>query len=191
MKTILVIYLIALIQMLSACQKAEPETYLIPSAFKGKVNIIFNQNGIPVKYKNESESDIVYTPQMGIPVKYENGRRIYEIPSDGLLLTQFKDNYGVIDRQYYSVDSEGKRIPLEIFKYEYGSDGTIKWIVKDKNTKGVFLDGTSVSYGNMNIPAQEFIISSYTNLDSFYTKEYRNNFDDKLDKATGLKLYLK
>ena len=64
----------------------EPETYLIPKGFTGRVNVIFNQ-------KN------------GAAIKYENGRRIYEIPSNGILLTQIKDEYGIINHQYYYVDS--------------------------------------------------------------------------------------
>ena len=94
--------------MISSCQRAEPETYLIPSEFKGKVQIIFNQNAIPVKYKNEYGRDTIYTPQLGNPIKYESGRRVYEIPSNGILLTQFKNNDGFIDRKYFLIYSHPK-----------------------------------------------------------------------------------
>ena len=112
MKNIISGYLIILLQAITSCyQKAEPETYLIPSFYTGKVNILFNQTSIPVKYTNEYNKDTIYTSQIGAPIKYENVRRIYEIPYTGILLTQFKENDGFIDRQYYSVDSEGKRTP--------------------------------------------------------------------------------
>jgi hypothetical protein len=177
MKRILGIYILSFMQIFPSCyQKAEPETYLIPSNFTGRVNILFNK-------------------KEGAAKKYENDRRVYEIPFNGILVTQFKTNDGFTNREYYSTDNEGKRSPLEIFKYEHNKDGTLKWIVRDKNEKGIFLDGTSGQYGNTDDPQgaqyQEFIVSNYTDLDSFYTKEYQNNFDRKLEKITGLKLTLK
>ncbi len=192
MKRILEVYLISFVQIVSSCyQRAEPETYLIPSNFTGEVNILFNQNGVPTKYKNEYGQDTIYTPKIGNPMKYENGRRVYEIPSNGILLTQFKKNDGFIDRQYYSIDRDGNRILLEVFKFEHLKKDSTKYIVKDKSQKGIFGDGTIGSYGNMNIAFQDFIVSNYTELDSFYTKEYRNDFDSKIEKITGLIFNLK
>lgn len=192
MKPMLRIYFIALMQMLHSCyQKAEPETYLVPSGFIGRVEILFNQTGVPIQYKNEYGRDTVYVSQIGKPIKYENERRVYEIPSDGILLTQFKDNDGFVDRKYFSVDGNGKRTPLVIFELEHYKHDSTRWIVKDKHEKGIFGDGISGSYGNMNIPYQYFIVSSYNGLDSFYTKEYQNYFDDKIEKVTGLTLRLK
>lgn len=186
------IYLIAFMQLLISCnQKAEPETYLIPSDFNGEVNILFNQNGIPVKYKNEYGRDTIYTPKLGNPIKYENGRRIYEIPANGILLTQFKDTYGFIDKKYFSVNNNGERMPMKVFDYEYNKDGTIKWVVNNKNEKGIFGDGTTGSYGNINIAFEDFIVCSYCELDSFYTNEYRINFDGNIEKITGLTLNFK
>lgn len=185
------IYLIAFMQMLSSCyQKAEPETYLIPANFTGRVEILFNQNGVPYEDKNKYGRDTIYTPQMGKPIKYENGRRIYEIPSSGILLTQFKINDGFIDTKYFSIDGNGKRTPLEVFELEHYKRDSTRWIVKDKNKKGIFASGTNGSYG-MHIPFQFFIVSSYDELDSFYTKEYQTNFDDKIEKVTGITLNLK
>ena len=107
------IYLITFIQIVSSCgQKAEPETYLIPSNFTGEINILFKQNGVPYKDKNKYGRDTTYTPALGKPPKYENGRRVYEIPSDGILLTQFTPNPGFTDTKYFSVDSNGKRTLL-------------------------------------------------------------------------------
>lgn len=178
--------------MLSSCgQKAEPETYLIPENYTGEVNILFNQNGVPVKYQNEYGRDTIYTSQKGMPPKYENGRRLYEIPSDGVLLTQFKENDGFIDRQYYSVDGNGKRTPFEVFKFEHFKKDSAGYVVDDPNKKGIFGDGTSGSYGNMHIFFQDFTVCSYNQLNSFNTKEYRRYFDDKIEKVTGLTLYLK
>lgn len=190
-KSIIGIPLLFFIHVLSSCQKAEPEIYLIPYSFKGKVQIIFNQNGTPVNYKNEYERDTIYNPRLGAPVKYENDKRVYEIPLSGIFLTQFKINDGFIDRKYFLVDSTGKRTSLEVFTLEHYKPDSTRWIVKDKNKKGIFLDGTSGSYGNQHIAYQEFIVSNYNELDSFYSKKYQDDFDDKIEKITGLTLYLK
>ncbi|MDP4255061.1 MAG: hypothetical protein Q8938_13715, partial [Bacteroidota bacterium] len=53
----------------SCIHKSEPETYLIPKGFQGRATIIFNQ-------------------KLGVPSKYENGRRVYEMPLNGILLSQ-------------------------------------------------------------------------------------------------------
>lgn len=148
--------------------------YLIHSNFEGKVNILFDKNAGETK-------------------KYQGDRRIYEIPSDGILITQFKANYGFVNRQYYSVDDKGGRTPLEIFEYDNKNNN--KWIIVDKNQKGIFLDGISGQYGNTGdstaVEYQEFIVSNYNKLDSFFTKEYQTNFDNKLAKITGLTFNLK
>jgi len=179
----------AFMQLLGSCyQQAEPETYLIPSDFTGVVNILFNQNGMPVKYKNAYGRDTIYRPKVGKPIKYENGRRVYEIPASGILLTKFKDTYGFIDRKYFLVNGNGLRTPLKVFTYDYNKDGTIKWIVPNKREKGIFGDGTSGSYGNMNISFEDFTVGSFNDLDSLYSKNYRINFDEKIQAATGLTL---
>jgi hypothetical protein len=49
----LLISIVNLIVLSSCAQKAEPETYLVPAGFTGKVNIIFNQKeGSEKKYKD-------------------------------------------------------------------------------------------------------------------------------------------
>lgn len=175
--------------VLSSCnQKPEPEIYLIPADFTGNVNILFNQNGTPVKYKDVNGHEAIYTPQTGQPVKYEDGKRVYEIPADGILLTQFKPEFGIVDRKYYSVDSARKRTELEVFKFEHFKKDSAGYVVKNKDQKGIFGDGTSMSYGNMNIKAQDFTVSTFSQLDSFSTKEYLKNFNEKIERITGLKL---
>jgi hypothetical protein len=134
------------------CKHPEAESYYIPEGFKGRVNIIFNQ-------------------PKGMPPRYENGRRVYQVPTNGILLTQFKDEYGIVDHQYYYVDGKGNRKPLPIFSYEYNKDGTIKWVIKDQHEAGIFFDGTTGGYGNENIKYQEFRVSDYSSLDSMESKD--------------------
>ncbi len=102
-----------------SCNTAEPEDYLIPNDYKGRVCIIFNRN-------------------QGAPTKYENGRRVYQIPDNGILLTQFKDEYGLIDHHYYHIDKSGKRTALKIYTYSYNPDGTTKWKIENAREIGIF-----------------------------------------------------
>jgi hypothetical protein len=146
------------------CKHPEAENYYIPEGFKGRVNIIFDQS--------KGESSI-----------YENGRRVYQVPTNGILLTQFKDEYGIVDHQYYYVDGRGYKKPLPIFRYEYNKDGTTKWIIKDKYETGIFLDGTTGGYGSSNIKYQEFIVSNYATLDSFYLPKYKYGFTRQLQEV--------
>lgn len=162
-------WIIALLNVmtLSSCsQNPEPETYLIPEAFTGRVNIIFHRKD-------------------GDSPKYENGRRVYEIPTNGILLTQFKDEYGLVDRKYFYVDSNGKRRALKIFR-----DETFKDTKSNVNSEeiGIFLDGTTGQYGKppKAVWWQEFILTNYNNLDSFFTPKYKKQFEDRLKKATGI-----
>jgi len=173
------------LMLASSCQRAEPETYLIPANFTGRVQIIFNQNGAPYKYRNEYNRDTIYTPKMGELAKYENGRRVYEIPSNGVLLTQFKSNDGFIDKEYYSVESNGKRIRLEVYELDHYKKDSTRWVVKDVNQKGVF-DGVVGSIGNMNIPFQFFIVSSLKMLDTINNKNRIDSFNTKVDMAIGV-----
>jgi hypothetical protein len=177
MNQIIGLYVAAFMQLLCSCnQKAEPEIYLIPSDFVGKVNVLFNE-------------------ESGAAKEYDRKRRVYKIPSDGILLTQFRTNDGIIDREYYSVDNIGKRTLLEVYMINNSKRDTAEYIVRDKNKKGIFGDGTSGQYGSTNdsksVQYQEFIVSNYNQLDSFYTREYMRNFDKKIESITRLTLNLK
>lgn len=69
----------------------EDEIYLLPNHFIGIVTVIFSQRD-------------------GVPVKYENGKRVYEIPSNGVLKTQFRQNFGLHKMpSYYYVDGKNNR----------------------------------------------------------------------------------
>jgi len=96
MRTLQFFLLVAIIQFFAGCKQNQSEIYLLPDGFKGKVNIVFNQ----IK---------------GVPPKYEGGKRAYEIPNNGILLTQFKDEYRIVKHEYFYVDSLNKRVPLRLF----------------------------------------------------------------------------
>lgn len=170
MKTMSIfVNLIMAMQFLTSChQKAEPETYIIPESFTGKVNIIFNR-------KERSEK------------KYEDGRRVYEIPTDGVLLTQFTTNDGFINRKYYYKSQSGELKLLQTLEADTAKANKSV----NKTEVGIFLDGISGVYGNSGEPSaleyQEFIVSSYNNIDSFFTDEYKKVFGKRIEQISGLK----
>lgn len=154
-------------QAMFGCKQAEPETYLISESFKGKVNIIFNQ-------------------EKGALPKYENGRRVYEIPISGVLLTQFKDEYGLGDHQFYYVNSAGKRTALKVLHDDIYKDSTS---TANRDEIGIFYDGTTGVYGNSGDPKalhyQEFVVTDFNSLDSFFKSENQNAFKARLKEAIG------
>lgn len=179
-------YLLAFMQIFSSCQRAESETYLIPENFVGKVRIIFNQNGSTYKYRDWNKKDTFYTSKVGASKSYENGRRIYEIPSDGILLTQFSENGGFNDRQYYSVDSDGKRSALKVFEFKHFKMDSAGYVVDNENLRGIFGDGTGGSIGNEHIFYKEFVVAKYNLLDKILSSSSSDEFDSKVEKILGL-----
>jgi hypothetical protein len=152
---------------LSDCRlHPEPEMYLLPNGFKGKVNVIFNQPN-------------------GVDGKQVNGVRLFEIPPSGILLTKLNLQGGFIDRSYYYVDSSGNRKPLKVLNDREFVDGGKS---ADQDVVGVFHDGTTGVYGNSDavdpLNFLEFVISDFKHLDSFFSKEYAVDFKQKLSAAT-------
>ena len=161
------INLLVVVQLVVACDNSpQPETYLIASGFTGRVNVIFNQKG-------------THTP------KCENGRRIYLIPENGILLTQFAAQYGLVDHQYYYLKKNGGRRRIPILRDEEFKDGSGK---RNGDEIGVFLDGTTGQYGKppKALWWQEFVVCSYNNMDRFFTLSYRRRFQDTLRILTGI-----
>jgi hypothetical protein len=66
------------------------ETFLLPVGFEGNVRVVYGE-------------------ECGIEPPFENGRRILQIPSNGLLIIKPEFVAGIIDHQYYFVDNIGNR----------------------------------------------------------------------------------
>ena len=74
--------------LLSCGSVAQPETHLLPSGFVGEVVIIFGVAD-------------------GEAAAYQDGRRVYRIPTSGILRTQFTLSEGWLDAKYFYVDASG------------------------------------------------------------------------------------
>lgn len=79
--------------VLFGCQNHDREVHLIPNGYIGKVQIIYD---IPE----------------GMPIEYDDrGWRVYRIPENGVLLSQFSPNPGgfrLDDREFFYVDNQKK-----------------------------------------------------------------------------------
>lgn len=160
--------------VLASCRNPEPADFLIPKGYAGRVAVVFEQ-------------------KHGEKPKYANGRRIYEIPTTGILLTQFKAEFGFIDYRYFIVDSNGKQMSLPIYEYEYNKDGTIRYLVQDKEQTGIFGNGTTVAFTDpksestyivSNQPGLEVFISTFNGLD---TVESMEHFSQRVDSSIKIK----
>lgn len=85
---------------LGACaesqQKREPETYFLPEDYVGAFYIVFN-------VADEE------------PVRRLDGARVYEIPENGVLLTQGNTNEGVVEGskiRFYRQSDNGEKVEI-------------------------------------------------------------------------------
>ena len=101
--------------------KPEPETFFIPARFEGKIRIIYGE-------------------KCGITPKIEAGRRILQIPDNGILIIQPEFEAGIIDHEYYFIDNNGTKTKIK--QYENYSNGS-------KNIPGVSLGGSGNIGGEM------------------------------------------
>lgn len=101
--------------------RPEKETYLIPNNFEGQFRIIYGE-------------------KCGINPTTEDGRRVLQIPDNGILIIQPKFEAGTIDHEYYLVDKNGKRQKINML-----------WDYKQRRTKspGVLLGGSGCMGGAM------------------------------------------
>ncbi|MFL5809381.1 MAG: DUF6843 domain-containing protein [Flavisolibacter sp.] len=159
---------------LESCQNPEPADFLIPKGYAGRVAVVFEQ-------------------KQGEKPRYANGRRIYEIPGNGILLTQFKAEFGFIDYRYFIVDSKGRQTLLPIYEYEHNKDGTVRYLVQNKEQIGIFGNGTTVAYTDpssepthiiSNQQGLEVFVSTFNGLD---TVESMERFRQRVDSLIKIK----
>lgn len=137
-------YTIILLFMFIACtNKAAKEKFRIPYAFKGQVFIFFNIKD-------------------GEKKKYENGYRIYDIPTNGILKTQFKPNYGYQKKGeciYVYVDSLNHEIPLQTHERDYQVISNSEVYITAEESGGV---GNRIEYRTYNVKTknQEIILAN-------------------------------
>jgi hypothetical protein len=140
-------------------KKTEPESFLVPTDFRGKVHILHSES-------------------CGTEKEYEMRRRLYRIPENGILLSQFNLEDGLVDHEYYLTDSLGNRTQLrslDITNYNKSSE-------KDqslKNEIGVFrlASGVGQHRNEGEYHFTEFYIGTVAQYRACLNKQYENQFD--------------
>ena len=136
--------------------KAPAETFLIPQHYRGKIHIHFNEPYGQV-------ADVV------------NGRRQYRVPVTGILLSRFTDKQGILDQQYFLIDSSGKSTILPQLDVR---DYNETWTTEKRDTEpsrdilGVFHAGRVGSDGTY-----EFYVATYRQLKDTFGFHYNKYFD--------------
>jgi len=152
-----------------SCNKPEPEIYLVPKNYTGKIMVLLNSSN-------------------GSQKEYENGFRIYRIPVSGILKTKFSSNTGSFDldkMKFYYADSV-LREEIPIFKVQ--KDTTL-------STSQIFYYANGI-FADRKIEYIEFIVAPYYLKDSFFSKNAdgvlieNESFKERLDKELDKKEYL-
>lgn len=143
--------------------KTTPETYLIPQDFHGKFRVIYGE-------------------QCGIEPKEEDGRRVLEIPSNGILIIKPKFEAGTVDHEYYLVDKNGHKTKVPML-FDYNDSKKIKFGVFLDGTgsiAGQIPDGTSSSESPLAIHISDFYV---LNGDTTQKEDYK--FESRFDSLTS------
>lgn len=107
-----------------------PETFLIPKTFRGQITLIYNEPCGQTLYKVD-------------------GRLIYKIPDNGVMILTNELETGLIDQEYYFVDHNWNKIEKipTLMQQDFNANYTLE---KNKNEPprnkiGVFNLGTGVA----------------------------------------------
>ena len=111
-------------------ERMKPETFLIPDNFRGKITLYYGE-------------------PCGEVLQKENGRIMYHIPKSGIMIINNPFEAGIINEEYYFVDSRGKII-RKIDRFDQGDFNESYTLEKNKhepprNKVAVFLGGTGGS----------------------------------------------
>jgi hypothetical protein len=128
----------------------QDEIHLLQSDYQGPVYIVFN------------------SPQ-GEPPEYETGKRVYRIPANGILRTQFRPQSGVVrNMSYYYVSSIGKRTVIGFKSRGVTNDYSIVFISHiETGSGGCQPDGDG---GYINFPYRSYLVSDDKHEDLHYAK---------------------
>jgi hypothetical protein len=132
------------------CWKSgDDEIFLMPNNYQGAVYIIFNQ-------------------KKGQPIKYENESRLYEIPQNGILKTQFdlNDGWHSVSKYYYIKNGKRIEIPFQIEN---------KAIKKDTLQVCCVAVGSTSKNNGQDVDYLEFIVGTAQTIDSVSENDYKKN----------------
>jgi hypothetical protein len=145
-----------------------PERYLIPENYIGPVIVIFNQKD-------------------GQPKEYEGKRRLYRIPLTGVLFTQFKDEQGWINQDYYYVSPSGARKKLGVLDTrQFNEEWTLEKNPKEppRDSLAIFNPGTMGTMGNSSDPNHRVFLQLWVGRynDTTHKRDFPPEYIDSLQK---------
>jgi len=146
-----------------ASKHMTPETFLIPKDFRGQITLIYNE-------------------PCGQTVPKVDGRLIYKIPDNGVMILTNKFETGIIDQEYYFVDNNWNKIEKvpNLIQQDFNEDYTLEKNKNEppRNKVGIFLLGTGRGSTARN-ENYEFHIMAVNSYDNFRV-QYDGGIPDKL-----------
>lgn len=140
-----------------------PETFLIPKDFRGQITLIYNE-------------------PCGQTVPIVDGRLIYKIPDNGVMILTNKSETGIIDQEYYFVDNNWNKIEKipELKQQDFNEDYTLEKNKNEppRNKVGIFSleTGSGSTARNENYKYHMMAVNSYDN----FKVQYVGGIPDKL-----------
>ena len=132
-----------------SCTSGDDEVYLVPKGYSGRVLIFLDR------------------PE-GQPVKYLNGKRVYEIPPNGILKTQFGSNPGWTDPNEYSYyDNSGSRTPIPSVDYSDARQDRVQACCFGTGIAGVSENHPDVKFA-------EFYVGTKAEIDAAFAASEKN-----------------
>ncbi len=134
--------------VLTSCDKGESEIVIVPRNYIGRILIIYGQAN-------------------GISPLYQGGKRVYKIPSNGILKTKFAPNPGWIGLPefYYNEISPKNRIPFKLNPRLLPVDS----IVAHGGTAG------SVQNGNQRVRFLEYYVGNKVQINTAYDQAQKSD----------------
>ncbi|MFD1470804.1 DUF6843 domain-containing protein [Hymenobacter caeli] len=165
------VFMIVFLSFLGAyVTKPEKEIYLIPSNFEGRFRVVYGE-------------------KCGINPRNEDGRRVLQIPENGILIIQPKFKAGVIDNEYYMINSEESRKRINIAE-TYNKQNTQLPSVSLNGTGvmgGAMPDGGSSSESPLAIHYTDFTVFNKDTLSKSNENEFifQQRFDSLTNSLVG------
>lgn len=133
-------------------KETTPRDILVPEGYRGKIYIIYDQ-------------------PCGKVITKENEREIYKIPENGILICRNKQEFGIINYNYYFISSEGVLRPIP---------------TTNTNSNVVYIEMLgSGGAGGVNTPEhnyEDFLISTTDSLE-YFDWVYQHRIDSVKSKA--------
>jgi hypothetical protein len=140
---------ITLLAAFHSCVLGDDQVYLIPKGYSGRVLVFFN------------------TPD-GQPLRYENRKRVYEIPTNGVLKTQSALNTRWHNPdEFFYYDSSGLRTPIPYVDYRDARQDRVQACCLGTGSAGVAENKPYVEFA-------EFYVGTKADIDAAFAASEKN-----------------